>query len=196
MSTPRRPKVVPTAEGLAKLAKYEAIIARSLGPPGIARPVRHGITKRDQRPHDVYIHLDADDAVLYVGISLTLANRTSSHRANSGWWQLVSTIRIEHLPNREAALARESELIAELRPPNNRAGVTSEPATKRDKAAERVASAVRIYRDLAPAGSPGDHAAVVAVAAIESWSRDADDATCGAVARAVIAEQRARKTTG
>lgn len=115
---------VLTPEERVRLAELEAVVATRYGPtpPGML-PRQPGITKRDQRPHDVYIHLDAEGAVLYVGISLTIAERTSSHRANSGWWQKVATIRVEHLPNREAALAREAELIAELRPLHNRAGV-------------------------------------------------------------------------
>lgn len=121
---PRRKLKVLTAEEQAQLERCEAIIATRYGPPApgsLSR--RSGVTKRDQRPHDVYVHLDADDVVLYVGISLTLAERSGYHRANSGWWGQVATIRVEHLPNRAAALAREAELIAELKPMHNRAGV-------------------------------------------------------------------------
>lgn len=141
--SPRKPKVF-TAEDRARLEECEAVIARYYGPPGIARPVRHGITKRDSRPHDVYIHLDAGDAVLYVGISLSLANRTGSHRAGSPWWKQIATIRVEHFPNRESALTREAELIAELRPPNNSAGIPAEPAIKRARTAERIVSSFRV----------------------------------------------------
>lgn len=105
------------------LARCEAVLASVYGPPGTQPRRSGGVTKKDQRPHDVYTHLDANDVVLYVGISLTLAERTGYHRANAGWWGQVATIRVEHLPNRAAALAREAELIVELCPLHNRAGV-------------------------------------------------------------------------
>lgn len=121
---PRRKLKVLTPQEQAQLERCEAIIATRYSPPAPGSlPRRSGVTKRDQRPHDVYVHLDANGVVLYVGISLTLAERTGYHRANSGWWQQVATIRIEHLPNRAAALTREAELIAELKPLHNRAGV-------------------------------------------------------------------------
>lgn len=120
--SPRKLKVL-TAEEQKRLAELEAVVATRYGPtPAGMVPRQPGVTKRDQRPHDVYVHLDAGNAVLYVGISLTLAERTGHHRANSGWWRQVATIRVEHLPSREAALAREAELIVELRPLHNRAG--------------------------------------------------------------------------
>lgn len=118
----RRSRVVLTPQEQATLERCEAVISSVYGPPGSRPPRSSGITKKDQRAHDVYVHLAADDSVLYVGISLTLAARSSYHRANSPWWKQVSTIRVEHLPNREAALAREAELIAELRPMHNRTG--------------------------------------------------------------------------
>jgi hypothetical protein len=112
-----------TAEEQALLERCERVLITRYGEPGTQQPRHAGVTKSDQRPHDVYVHLDAANTVLYVGISLTLAERTSYHRANSGWWQQVATIRIEHLSSRAAALAREAELIIELKPLHNRAGV-------------------------------------------------------------------------
>lgn len=118
----RRGKKVLTTEERALLDRCEAVIASVYGPPGTQPPRSGGIRKTDQRPHDVYVHLSAEGRVLYVGISLTLAERSSYHRANSLWWKQVAVIRVEHLPNRQAALDREAQLIAELLPSHNRAG--------------------------------------------------------------------------
>lgn len=54
-----------------------------------------------------------------------------------------------------------------------------------------VDAALASYREcVAGLASQDVNAAVVAVAVIENYSRDVDDATCGAIARAVIAEHR------
>ena len=69
--------------------------------------------------------------------------------------------------------------------------------SKRDKATERVEAALLMYRECAPPEwETSDTAAVVALAAIEACGRAVDDATFGAIARAVIAEHRARKVSG
>jgi len=65
-----------------------------------------------------------------------------------------------------------------------------------DKLAERIDAAVLFYRQGTPimAAKTADTAgvlAVLALAVIEGHTRDADDATCGAVTRAVLAERHA-----
>lgn len=112
--TARSPLTSAEAE---KLAECELVIAQRYGPPG-SRASRSGVKRADRRQHDVYVHLAANGAVLYVGISLSVVTRTAAHRS-SAWWREVATIRVEHLPDRASALAREAELIAELRPMNN-----------------------------------------------------------------------------
>jgi len=104
------------------LIEHERTIAKYLGPPG-SRERRYGVKRSDRRSHDVYVHLSDDGIVLYVGMSLDALARSGQHRS-SGWWQQVATIRVEHLPNRQAALDREAELVASLRPPYNRAATS------------------------------------------------------------------------
>jgi hypothetical protein len=104
-------------EDAALRAECEAVIHANIGKS--TRTKRSGIKRSDPRPHDVYVHLAADGTVLYVGVSLSTAARTAAHRA-SDWWQQVASIRVEHLPTRDAALTREAELIASLKPLYNK----------------------------------------------------------------------------
>lgn len=69
--------------------------------------------------HWVYfLHNEADE-LLYVGITCTGMGRMMQHAREKGWWPQVDHIQIEHFDNREDALAREAEVIAERRPPFN-----------------------------------------------------------------------------
>lgn len=79
-------------------------------------------TKRDERPTDVYLLYDEDGALLYVGISLTVAQRMGQHRGSKSWWSDVRRIEVDHFPNRAEALEAEAELIDEWRPPHNHTG--------------------------------------------------------------------------
>ena len=102
-----------------QLAYWEARMELALA----RRPEkRSGVKRTNKQPHVVYTFRAASGEALYVGISLTLAGRLSSHSQN-GWFQEVRHIDVEHLPDRAAALARESELIGSLRPRRNVAGL-------------------------------------------------------------------------
>src|SRR5882757_2838136 len=79
----------------------------------------------------VYLMRDATDCVLYVGKAKNLRKRLASYRvANPDRFKrrhlrlLRAVVRIEvrECPDELAALARESELLRELRPRFNRAG--------------------------------------------------------------------------
>lgn len=70
----------------------------------------------------VYFLLDAQGEVLYVGKAIDLRRRLASH-ARSDRWPLVSSVRYEVLADGAAALAREADILAALRPPWNRAHV-------------------------------------------------------------------------
>lgn len=58
----------------------------------------------------VYRAYDADERLLYVGISMNLDGRLSKHRS-SAWWPLVEEITIQWFDGREAAKAAEREAI-------------------------------------------------------------------------------------
>lgn len=70
----------------------------------------------------VYRLLDVDDEVVYVGLSTQVRRRVKVHERDGRpveWVTLEGPFR-----SPAAAEARERELIAELRPPGNLAGVT------------------------------------------------------------------------
>lgn len=46
---------------------------------------------------DLYRFYDADDRLLYIGISLHAAQRASTHRRKKPWWPLVARMEVEHL---------------------------------------------------------------------------------------------------
>jgi predicted GIY-YIG superfamily endonuclease len=71
--------------------------------------------------HWVYFLHDEADELLYVGITCTGTGRMLQHAREKGWWPQVDHIQIEHFESRDEALAREAEVIAERRPPFNRA---------------------------------------------------------------------------
>lgn len=99
-----------------RLAVLEGRIERAMG---ARRYVPRG--GKVVGPTDVYRCYDASGCLLYVGISLTVAQRMGQHRSNP-WWPLVSRIEVEHHPDRDTARTREQELIWDLAPLYNRAG--------------------------------------------------------------------------
>lgn len=65
---------------------------------------------------DLYRFYDADDALLYVGISLNAATRASQHRKDKSWWPDVTRMEIEHLATdirSEAEAYERSVIVAE-----------------------------------------------------------------------------------
>lgn len=73
-------------------------------------------------PTDIYRLYDADDLLLYVGVSLTVAQRLGSHRQTKAWWGDVVRITVEHAATRTEALELEADLIRDLKPLHNIAG--------------------------------------------------------------------------
>jgi predicted GIY-YIG superfamily endonuclease len=68
---------------------------------------------------DLYRFFDADETLLYVGISLNAAKRASQHRKDKPWWPDVATMTVERHDTREAALEAEAEAIRSERPLHN-----------------------------------------------------------------------------
>lgn len=75
----------------------------------------------DALPTAVYIARDLGGAVLYVGMTGSLGARFAAHKRADLWWSAAVSIAVEMWPSRDAASAREDELIAEFDPPHNRA---------------------------------------------------------------------------
>jgi hypothetical protein len=69
----------------------------------------------------VYRLLGERDELLYVGMSGNLQSRLQQH-SKQDYWRLVRSVETEDLPDREAAVMREGNLIYELDPPLNKAG--------------------------------------------------------------------------
>jgi predicted GIY-YIG superfamily endonuclease len=77
-------------------------------------------------PTALYRLYDADEQLIYVGITNNPANRWRRHQEVSLWWPKVATKTIEWLPDRESALTAERSLIEEHNPPYNSHWNTSE----------------------------------------------------------------------
>jgi hypothetical protein len=75
-------------------------------------------------PTEVYRLYDDRGDLVYVGLSLRMAERMSQHRMQSDWWESVTRIEIERFPDRCGAEKRERELIAMERPKHNRSAGT------------------------------------------------------------------------
>lgn len=71
-------------------------------------------------PTSVYLYYDQHDLLLYVGVTGRRTMRNMEHASDKEWWQFVTRQKVEHFPDRPAALAREKQLILEYRPPFNR----------------------------------------------------------------------------
>jgi predicted GIY-YIG superfamily endonuclease len=75
------------------------------------------------KPTDLYRHFDADDRLLYVGISLDAFSRLRQHQQAAGWVSAAVTMRTVTYRSRDEAFAAEARAIAEEKPLWNIAGV-------------------------------------------------------------------------
>lgn len=69
---------------------------------------------------DLYRFFDKDDRLLYVGISVSSAQRLSQHRSSQGWWRQVARMEVSHLDcERREAEQIEASVIKTERPLHN-----------------------------------------------------------------------------
>jgi predicted GIY-YIG superfamily endonuclease len=68
------------------------------------------------REHTLYRLFDADDNLLYVGISFMPENRLNQHRREKPWWCQVARRELVSYPDRNAAADAERKAIANERP--------------------------------------------------------------------------------
>lgn len=80
------------------------------------------IKRASQRWHTIYLLYGAKDVLLYVGISVNGPARLSDHAKSKQWFKKVVRAEFEHIKGREAAEARELELIVSRDPKWNRRG--------------------------------------------------------------------------
>jgi hypothetical protein len=71
-------------------------------------------------PTDLYRAYDADNKLLYVGISLSAFDRLIEHKRHSGWASKMVTMTVERFPTREIAAWEEIRAIQEEHPLWNR----------------------------------------------------------------------------
>lgn len=96
--------------------------------PVIAPPRPEHATDRYDGPTILYRMFDADDQLLYVGVTCNPPQRWKGHRAFSRWWTLVERKELHTYPDRSAALTAERDAIRAERPIYN---VTGHPANRR-----------------------------------------------------------------
>jgi excinuclease UvrABC nuclease subunit len=93
---------------------------------------------------DLYRMYDTDGQLLYIGQSISLAERLGQHRAGSAFWSAVRTITVEPHPNVSAARLAEAKAIQAERPVHNRThsarpGGQWGRSTEAERQADRVA---------------------------------------------------------
>jgi excinuclease UvrABC nuclease subunit len=64
----------------------------------------------------LYRHFDAEDKLLYVGISLRPFTRIKEHSVVSNWADAIANVRIEYFPTRKEALEAEAKAVQEENP--------------------------------------------------------------------------------
>lgn len=75
--------------------------------------------KDDIADNTVYLHLDSEGRVLYVGCSRNVAQRSKKHASRSRWWPEVVEVREVGTWTRRLALGVEKGLIVQYDPPGN-----------------------------------------------------------------------------
>lgn len=71
-------------------------------------------------PTEVYRCFDADDHLLYIGMTCMPTERMRQHRRTSPWFQQVARVDLETYPSRGAAKDAEREAIRSERPRHNK----------------------------------------------------------------------------
>lgn len=71
------------------------------------------------RPHVLYRVFDVSGRLLYVGMTLNIASRFSTHRRDRPWWTGAATITLEHFANRAAVETAERKAIEDEAPVHN-----------------------------------------------------------------------------
>lgn len=75
----------------------------------------------------LYRHFDADDRLLYVGVSLSTVHRLGQHKDHSHWFEKITKITIERFDSREESLDAETAAIQFERPLYNIVHRKSDP---------------------------------------------------------------------
>ena len=88
----------------------------------------------------LYRHFDADNRLLYVGITCDLSSRNAAHERGAEWFPQVSTTTVQWLDDRDHAAALEAVAIRFEAPKHNR---DFQPSERRiDRAAPSPARSI------------------------------------------------------
>lgn len=77
---------------------------------------RQGVTNGVVRPHYVYRCFDAEDRLIYVGVSFSPLRRMEQHSKTSWWFDQMARTTFRVFQNREYAHMKERQAIAEENP--------------------------------------------------------------------------------
>jgi predicted GIY-YIG superfamily endonuclease len=77
------------------------------------------VSDLNERPHVLYRFFDAEDELLYVGITVGLRGRLAKHEVEKHWYGEIARISVEHFPSRDAVLAAEKAAIQAEKPQHN-----------------------------------------------------------------------------
>lgn len=87
----------------------------------------------------LYRHFDAEDRLLYVGITDSLERRTKQHKRAASWAESIDRIEAEELSTREHALAAEKVAIQFEAPLHNKpVGGKPRPRKRKPSRPEKV----------------------------------------------------------
>ena len=75
--------------------------------------------ERADEEHTLYRLFDADEKLLYVGISCMPSHRLNTHRRQRLWWDQVNRIDFVVFPDRQQAVEAERRAIAGEHPQHN-----------------------------------------------------------------------------
>lgn len=73
-----------------------------------------------EREQTLYRFFDAEDNLLYVGISVRVEKRFHDHQKRSTWWDEAVYVTFEKFPNRQSVLQAEAEAIQTESPKYNK----------------------------------------------------------------------------
>lgn len=77
------------------------------------------LRENENREHYLYRLFDAQDNLLYVGVTFMPGNRFDQHRREKHWWDQVARKEIEPFESRSSALDAERSVIAAEAPRHN-----------------------------------------------------------------------------
>ena len=78
----------------------------------------------DNEVTNFYRHFDADEQLLYIGVSLSGIKRLSEHSQNAHWFNSITDVTIESFTSRNEALSAEKKAIKIEKPLHNVVGNT------------------------------------------------------------------------